>query len=119
MALSERRAERVRSFLVEQGINAASLQTQGFGKGQELDAATVKQLAEQDPNLTDQDRKKVYRRLPIFVLANNRRVDIVLSTTGKKSLEYYPYNAADLKALLAEPHRAKAAPAETQTEEKK
>jgi hypothetical protein len=119
MALSERRAERVRNFLVEQGINAAILQTNGFGKGQELDSATVKQLAEQDPNLTDQDRKKVFHRLPIFVLANNRRVDIVLSTTGKKSLEYYPYNAADLKALLAEPHRAKAAPAETQTEEKK
>jgi outer membrane protein OmpA-like peptidoglycan-associated protein len=116
MALSERRAERVRSYLVEQGINAANLQTQGFGKGQELDAATVKQLTEQNPDLTDQDRKKVYRRLPIFVLANNRRVDIVLSTTGKKSLEYYPYKAADLKALLAEPNRAKAAPKETKTE---
>jgi hypothetical protein len=116
MTLSERRAERVRSFLVEQGINAANLQTQAFGKGQDLDAATVKQLTEQNPDLTDQDRKKVYRHFPIFVLANNRRVDFVLSTTGKKSLEYYPYNAADLKALLAEPHRAKAAPEETKTE---
>ena len=119
MALSERRAERVRNFLVQQGINAANLQTNGFGKGQNLDAATVKQLAEQNPDLTAQDREKVYRRLPVFVLANNRRVDIVLSTTGKKSLEYYPYKAADLKALLAEIHRAKAAPAETPTEEKK
>jgi len=119
MTLSERRAERVRSFLVEQGINAANLQTQAFGKGQDLDAATVKQLTEQNPDLTDQDRKKVYRHFPIFVLANNRRVDVVLSTTGKKSLEYYPYKAADLKALLAEPHRAKAAPKETKTEEKK
>ena len=119
MALSERRAQRVQSFLVEQGINAANLQTKGFGKEQNLDTATVKQLAQQNPDLTDQDRKKVYRRLPVFVLANNRRVDIVLSTTGKKSLEYYPYKAADLKALLAEPHRAKAAPKETKTEEKK
>jgi outer membrane protein OmpA-like peptidoglycan-associated protein len=116
MALSDRRAERVRSFLVEQGINAANLETKGFGKGQELDAAAVKQLAEQIPDLTAQDREKIYRRLPIFVLANNRRVDIVLSTTGKKSLEYYPYKAADLKALLAEPQRAKAAPKETKTE---
>jgi outer membrane protein OmpA-like peptidoglycan-associated protein len=119
MALSERRAERVRSFLVEQGVNAANLETKGFGKGQNLDAAAVKQLAEQIPDLNAQDREKVYRRLPIFVLANNRRVDIVLSTTGKKSLEYYPYKAADLKALLAEPHRAKAAPKETKTEVKK
>jgi outer membrane protein OmpA-like peptidoglycan-associated protein len=119
MRLSERRAERVRSFLVEHGINAANLQTQDFGKGQQLDAATVKQLTEQNPNLTDQDRKKVYRRLPTFVLANNRRVDVVLSTTGKRSLQYYPYKAADLKALLAEPHRVEAAPKETKTEVKK
>ena len=119
MALSERRAERVRNFLVEQGINAANLETKGFGKSQNLDSATVKQLAQQIPDLTDQDRKKVYRQLATFVLANNRRVDIVLNTTGKKSLEYYPYTAADLKELLAEPHRAKAAPKETKAEAKK
>jgi hypothetical protein len=119
MALSERRAERVQSFLVGQGINAANLQTKAFGKGQNLDAPTVKQLAAENPNLTDQDRTRINKRLPIFVLANNRRVDIVLSTTGKKSLEYYPYNAPDLKALLAGSPRAKAAPKETKTEVKK
>jgi hypothetical protein len=110
MALSERRAERVRSFLEEQGINGANLETKAFGKAQNLDAAAVKQLAEQIPDLTPQDRKQVYRRFPTFVLANNRRVDIVLSTTGKRSLEYYPYKAADLKELLREPARAKAVP---------
>jgi hypothetical protein len=73
----------------------------------------VKQLAEEIPDLTAQDREKIYRRLPTFVLANNRRVDIVLSTTGKSSLKYYPYKAADLKELLREPARArKAAPKE-------
>jgi outer membrane protein OmpA-like peptidoglycan-associated protein len=118
MALSQRRADRVQSFLIEQGINAANLQTKAFGKGQNMDAATVKQLAEQNPNLTDQDRKKINRRLLVFVLANNRRVDIVLSTTGKKSLEYYPYNAADLKALLAGPPVGGEAP-KTKTEVKK
>jgi hypothetical protein len=65
-----------------------------------MDSATVKQLLDQIPNLTDQDRKKVRRRLPAFVLANNRRVDIVLSTTGKRSTQYYPYTASDLKQLL-------------------
>ena len=119
MTLSERRAERVRSFLVEQGINAANLQTKGFGKGQNLDAATMKQLADQNPDLTAQDRKKVYDRLPIFVLANNRRVDVVLSTTGKKSLQYYPYKAADLKALLRSSAKGTAVPKETKTEVKK
>jgi outer membrane protein OmpA-like peptidoglycan-associated protein len=119
MTLSERRAERVQSFLEEQGINAANLQTKAFGKAQNLDAAAVKQLAEQIPDLTPQDRKKIYRRLPTFVLANNRRVDIVLSTTGKKSLEYYPYKAADLKELLRERAKAKAAPKEAKAEVKK
>jgi len=119
ITLTERRAERVRSFLVEHGINPANLQTQDFGKTQQLDTATVKQLTEQNPDLTAQDRKKVYRRLPFFVLANNRRVDFVLSTTGKRSLQYYPYKAADLKALLAEAHRPAAEAKETKTEVKK
>jgi outer membrane protein OmpA-like peptidoglycan-associated protein len=119
MALSERRAERVRSFLVEQGISAANLETKAFGKSENLDAAAVKQLAEQIPDLTDQDRQRIYHRLSTFVLANNRRVDIVLSTTGKRSLEYYPYKAADLKALLRGPARGKAAPKETKAEVKK
>jgi hypothetical protein len=119
MALSERRAERVRSFLVDHGINAANLQTKAFGKSENLDAAAVKQLAEQIPDLTEQDRAKILHRLHTFVLANNRRVDIVFSTTGKRSLEYYPYNAADLKALLRGPARTKAAPKEAKAEVKK
>jgi hypothetical protein len=119
MALSDRRANRVRSFLEEQGINAANLETKAFGKGQNLDTATVKQLAEQIPDLTAQDRKKVYRNLPTFVLANNRRVDIVLTTTGKRSLQYYPYTAADLKELLRGGGVGKAAPKEAKAEVQK
>jgi hypothetical protein len=44
------------------------------------------------------------------MLANNRRVDVVLSTTGQKSLQYFPYNSEDLKVLLGAPPKAKAAP---------
>jgi len=100
MALSQRRADRVRSFLVSQGLTGGNIETKAFGKSEQMDSATVKQLLEQIPNLTDQDRKNVRRRLPRFVLANNRRVDIVLSTTGKRSTQYYPYTATDLKQLL-------------------
>jgi outer membrane protein OmpA-like peptidoglycan-associated protein len=119
MALSQRRADRVRSFLVEQGVTASNLETKAFGKSQQMDAATVKQLLDQIPNLTDKDRSKVRHRLPIFVLANNRRVDFVLSTTGKKSTQFYPYTAEDLKELLREPHRRAAAPNEAKGGEKK
>jgi len=100
MALSQRRADRVKNFLVSQGLTGGNIETKAFGKSEQMDSATVKQLLEQIPNLTDQDRKNVRRRLPRFVLANNRRVDIVLSTTGKRSTQYYPYTATDLKQLL-------------------
>jgi outer membrane protein OmpA-like peptidoglycan-associated protein/plastocyanin len=100
MDLSQRRADRVKSYLVSQGVSGGSIETKAFGKSEQMDSATVKQLLGQIPNLTDQDRKKVLRRLPTFVLANNRRVDIVLGTTGKRSTQYYPYSAPDLKKLL-------------------
>ena len=38
--------------------------------------------------------------LPVIVLANNRRVDISLSTTGQQSTRRYPFNARD--ALFAD-----------------
>jgi len=100
MSLSQRRADRVRSFLVGQGVNAGNIETKAFGKSEQMDSATVRQLLDQIPNLTDQDRKKIRRRLPVFVLGNNRRVDMVLGSTGKKSTQYYPYTATDLKQIL-------------------
>jgi hypothetical protein len=35
------------------------------------------------------------------VLANNRRVDISLSTTGQQSVRRYPFNAKDALRLLS------------------
>jgi outer membrane protein OmpA-like peptidoglycan-associated protein len=110
MALSERRAAGVRSFLIEQGIAESDIEDKWFGKEQNLDAAAVKQLTEQNPNITPEDRKRVLKQFPTFLLANNRRVDVVLSTTGQKSLQYFPYNSEDLKVLLGAPPKAKAAP---------
>jgi hypothetical protein len=81
-------------------VNGANIETKAFGKSEQMDSATVKQLLDQIPNLTDQDRKKIGRRLPVFVLGNNRRVDMVLGTTGKRSTQYYPYTANDLKQIL-------------------
>jgi len=119
MALSERRAVGVRSFLMEQGIAESNIEDKWFGKEQNLDAAAVKQLTEQNPNLTPEDRKRVLKQFPTFLLANNRRVDVVLSTTGQKSLQYFPYNSEDLKVLLGAPPKAKAAPRKAKAEVKK
>jgi outer membrane protein OmpA-like peptidoglycan-associated protein len=100
IALSQRRADRVKSYLVEQGVPAAALETRAFGKEKNLTDQEVLELNEQNPNLTPQDRRRVARQLNTFRMANNRRVDVTLSTTGQKSLRYFPYNSDDLNVLL-------------------
>ena len=99
-ALSERRAAGTKQFLVEQGVPDASVETQGFGKEQELTAAEVKEMVEQNPDLSAAERQKVLHKLAIIVLAQNRRVDVVLSTTGEQSVRQFPFNAADAMTLL-------------------
>ena len=101
-ALSERRVARTKQLLVEQGVPEANIDTRGLGKEEELTADQVKALVEQNPNLGAAEREKVLRNLTVIVLAQNRRVDIVLSTTGQESVRLYPFNAADSLTLLDE-----------------
>lgn len=102
-ALSERRAELAKRFLVEQGVPEASIQTQAFGKEKSLTADEVKQLLEQNTNLTAEERQKALARIQTIVLANNRRVDITLTTTGQPeqdSARSYPYDSNDYVVLV-------------------
>jgi outer membrane protein OmpA-like peptidoglycan-associated protein len=99
-ALSERRAELAKRYLVEQGVPEANLETQAFGKKQNLTVDQVKQLLDQNPNLTAEERQKVMARIQTIVLANNRRVDITLSTTGQESARTYPFGSSDYTALV-------------------
>ena len=99
-ALSERRAELAKRFLVEQGVPEANLETQAYGKEQNLTEDQVKQLLDQNTNLTADERKKALAKIQTVVLANNRRVDIKLSTTGQESARMYPFNSADYMALV-------------------
>lgn len=110
-ALSERRSNRVKSFLIEQGVPAANIETTAFGSSQNLSEAEVKQLVDQNPNITEQDRKKLMKNWRAIVLANNRRVDITLSTTKQTSARYFPFNASDFQVLLKEQAAAVKAPA--------
>jgi outer membrane protein OmpA-like peptidoglycan-associated protein len=101
-ALSDRRVTRVKQFLVDQGVPASSIDTRALGKDQELSSDQVKALVEQNPDLNDAERAKVIHGLKVIVLAQNRRVDVLLSTTGQQSVQIYPFNAADSKTLLDE-----------------
>jgi hypothetical protein len=101
-ALSQRRADRVMSYLVEHGVPAANIETRALGKEKNLTDKEVLELTEQNPNITPEDRKRVDRNLGAFRMANNRRVDVHLSTTGQTSQRLFPYNSDDLNVLLGE-----------------
>jgi outer membrane protein OmpA-like peptidoglycan-associated protein len=99
-ALTERRVERTKSFLVEHGVLAAAIETRSFGKDDNLNAEQVKEQIAQNPELTPGERQQMLKNLPVMVLANNRRVDVTLSTTGQQSVRGYPFNAKDYLALI-------------------
>jgi outer membrane protein OmpA-like peptidoglycan-associated protein len=100
-ALSDRRVNRVKDFLVEQGVPASSIDTRAVGKEQQLQTDQVKALVQQNPDLSDTEKAKTLKNLSVIVLAQNRRVDISLSTTGQQSVQLYPFNAADAMTLIS------------------
>ncbi len=114
-ALTERRVERTKRFLVEQGVPAANIETRAFGKQENLSTDQVRQLIEENPDLSAEDRQKILSNLPVIVLANNRRVDVTLSTTGQQSVRQYPFNAQDALALISTKGEGKVPPAKKKT----
>ncbi len=100
-ALTERRVERAKRFLVEHGVPAGSIEVQAFGEEDNQTASQVKEQIAQNPDLSEADRRKMLGNLRVLVLANNRRLDISLSTTGQQSLRRYPFNAKDALRLLS------------------
>ena len=100
-ALSERRVEATKRFLVGLGIPEANLQTKAYGEEENMTPEQVKQLVEQHPNLTQEQRNKILSNLQVVTLAQNRRVDITLSSTGQQSVRQFPFNAEDSLTLLS------------------
>jgi hypothetical protein len=112
-ALSERRVNRVKSFLVEHGVPEGALETQALGDQHNLTAAEVKASVEQNTELTKEERARVLRNMQVIIWASNRRVDVRLSTTGQESVREFPFNATDALTLIGgrEAARRKTAPA--------
>lgn len=101
-ALTQRRVNRVKNFLVEMGVPESAVDTQAVGKEQQLSREQVKTLVDENPDLTDVEKKKMDQKLAVIYLAQNRRVDITLNNTGQQSVKLYPFNAADLNTLMSE-----------------
>ena len=111
--LTERRAARVKSFLVEQGIPADSIETRALGKQDQLSPENVKQSMEDDPSLTANEKKRLLRNMRTIVLAANRRVDLKLEAPGvpeQLSQRRYPFSAADALSLIGGREKPKVAP---------
>jgi hypothetical protein len=98
--LSERRVERVKQYLVEQGIAANKVQTAAYGKDRPIDKKAVKELEAANPN---QPPKARLKNVEGDWLAYNRRVDIVLLPSGKKSAQFYPHNTDDSQIIWQVP----------------
>jgi hypothetical protein len=115
-ALSERRVNRTKSFLVEQGVPEANIDTKAYGKQRNLTDAEVKEAVENNPQVTPEERQRSLRNLRTIRMASNRRVDVTLSTTGQSSVRQFPFNAADALTLIGGREAAakkKAAPRKT------
>jgi outer membrane protein OmpA-like peptidoglycan-associated protein len=107
--LSDRRTASVKDFLVAHGVSESNIEMRGLGEEYNLDEAAVQDLIEKNPNLTPQNRKAARAKIKTFILANNRRVDVSLSTTGQQSARFFPYDSPDAPELLDEkaPRRAR------------
>jgi OmpA family/PEGA domain len=90
--LTERRAARVKDYLVSQGVPASAVETRSYGKEQEMSKEDVKGLEAKNPTPPPKMRE---RATMADWLAYNRRVDISLEPAGLKSNQYYPHGAAD------------------------
>jgi len=94
--LSERRVERIKQYLVDQGISADKVETAAYGKDRPLERSAVKDLESSNPNKPPRARERNTRG---DWLAYNRRADIVLLPSGKKSAQFFPHNADDSKII--------------------
>jgi outer membrane protein OmpA-like peptidoglycan-associated protein len=99
--LTERRVGSTKNFLVEHGVPADSIEVKPLGEEHQITEAEVRQMTEQDPQVTAQQKATILKNLRVITLAQNRRVDVVLSTTGQTSTRLYPFNTADAANLLS------------------
>jgi|HubBroStandDraft_6_1064221.scaffolds.fasta_scaffold00192_3 hypothetical protein len=98
--LSERRVERIKGYLVDQGVAADKVETAAYGKERPLDKKTVKDLEDTNPNKAPKARAK---NMTGEWYAYNRRADVVLLPSGKKSVQFFPHNADDSQIIWQVP----------------
>jgi outer membrane protein OmpA-like peptidoglycan-associated protein len=100
MALSQRRVDTVKSFLVAQGVPESSIDVKAFGVDENLTTEQVKDAVENNADLSAEERARILKNINVIRMASNRRVDITLSTTGESSAKVFPFNSTDALTLI-------------------
>jgi len=95
-ALSQRRADRVKGYLLSQGIAGDKVQTRAEGKDKPLEKDEVLGLQSAD---SQKPEKWMAQHPETTWLAYNRRVDIILEPAGQQSTRAYPNDASDARVL--------------------
>ncbi len=99
-ALSQRRAELAKMFLISQGVPADKIQTAAKGKEQQIDIKKVETLQSKD----DQKPEKwMTKHEKTTWMAYNRRTDIVLNPEDIQSKVLYPNDIAAARVLWQRP----------------
>lgn len=101
-ALSQRRVESAKKFLIGEGVPAENILTKAFGEEENLSEDQVRSEVMRNPELTPEERQKMLDHMTTIVLASDRRVEIVLTTTGQRSVRQFPFNAVDSLTLLSQ-----------------
>ncbi len=100
MALSRRRVDGVKNFLVQQGVPEASIQVKAFGEDENLTTEQVTEAVNANPDLSSEERARILKNMNVVRMASNRRVDVTLSTTGQSSAKVFPFNSTDALTLI-------------------
>src|SRR6185437_58206 len=93
--LSERRAQRVKDYLIMAGVPEGNIQTVAQGEEHQLSPTTVRDLEQQNPNKARRKRAD----WQTILWAYNRRVDVVLLPTGVASVQFFPHHVDDVNLL--------------------
>jgi outer membrane protein OmpA-like peptidoglycan-associated protein len=110
-ALSQRRVDGVKRFLVEQGVPESSIDVKAFGEEDNLTNEQVQAAVDGNPDLSSEERARILKNINVVRMASNRRVDVTLSTTGQSSNLVFPFNSTDALTLIGGREGAKKAPA--------
>jgi len=101
--LSERRVERIKQYLVDQGVATDKVETAAYGKERPMPQDQALELEGMNPQMPPPKRFKTKTAKHNDWLAYNRRADIVLQPSGKKSTQYFPHAADDSSIIWQVP----------------